>query len=95
MNNINPTLLRKARNLTKAIIKHTSDGFERLTEEEYLARLVVCKGNDKQSACDAFNKETEVCKDWRCGCSLNKKAYWRSEDCPRGFWPIVAQFENK
>lgn len=78
-----PTLLKKAANFTKALVKHAADGLERLPEEAYQQRLTIC------STCEAFNPEKGVCRDWRCGCSLHKKAWWRSEDCPRGCWPGV------
>jgi hypothetical protein len=87
-NKTDPTLLKKISNFSTAVIKHTADGFERLTEDQYQRRLSICEGNDSQSACDAYNPENSKCRDYRCGCSIKKKAYWRSEDCPRGLWPI-------
>lgn len=85
-----PTLLKKAANFATALIKHTADGLERLPEDQYLERLSVCQGTGDTSPCEAFHPETAICRDWRCGCSLRKKAHWRSEDCPRGHWPDVS-----
>ncbi len=82
-----PALWKKAANFSKAVAKHAADGFERLPEEDYQKRLAVCEGTADRPACEAFNPETGICRDWRCGCSLRKKAWWRSEDCPRNHWP--------
>jgi hypothetical protein len=85
-----PPLWKKAANFTKAVVKHAADGLERLSEDEYEERLAVCQGTDNTPPCAAFNPETAICRDWRCGCSLHKKAWWRSEDCPQGRWPDVS-----
>jgi hypothetical protein len=77
-----PGLLKKAANFTKAVVKHAADGLERLPEEQYLERLTVCE------SCETYNVEKGVCRDWRCGCSLKKKAWWRSEECPKGKWKV-------
>jgi hypothetical protein len=90
MKKIDPTLLKKAVNFSNAVIKHVSDGFERLSEDQYLVRLSVCEGDDSKPACAVYNSEKTQCRDWSCGCSIKKKAYWRSEDCPRGLWPNVS-----
>lgn len=85
-----PTLLQRTANFAKALVKHTADGLERLPEEQYQQRLAVCEGTENTPPCEAFNPENGRCRDWRCGCSLHKKAWWRSEDCPRGHWPAVS-----
>lgn len=82
-----PPLWKKAANYTKAVVKHAAGGLERLPEHEYEKRLAICRGTAGVSACEALNPETGICRDWRCGCALQKKAWWRSEDCPRGRWP--------
>lgn len=87
MKSVDPTLLKKAANFTTALIRHTADGLERLPEDEYRVRLSICEGTESSKPCAAFNPEKAVCRDWKCGCSLHKKAHWRSEDCPRGYWP--------
>ena len=37
-----PSLLRKAANFGKAVVKHVADGGKHVTDEVYLARLSVC-----------------------------------------------------
>ena len=81
-----PGLLKKAANFTKAVVKHAADALERLPEEQYYERLAVCEGTDNTPPCTTFNPEKGTCRDWRCGCALKKKAWWRSEDCPQGKW---------
>ena len=90
MKKIDPPLMKRISNFSTAVIKHTADGLERLTEEQYLVRLNTCMGNSNTPACEAYNPENSRCRDWRCGCSIKKKAYWRSEDCPQGLWPKIA-----
>ena len=90
MRKTDPNLIQKATNFTSAAIKHVSNGLERLNEQDYQNRLVVCIGNELQPACELFNAEKSVCRDWKCGCSIKKKAYWRSEDCPQGKWPDLS-----
>jgi hypothetical protein len=91
MNKTAPTLLKKISNFSTAVIKHTADGFERLTEDQYHDRLLICQGSEEKPACEAYNPETFRCRDWRCGCSIKKKAHWRSEDCPRDLWTKMSK----
>jgi hypothetical protein len=95
MERSNPSLLRKISNFTKAVAKHAADGLEQTPDDIYLLRISVCKGTDDTPACNAFDATTTVCDDWRCGCSVNKKAHWQSEDCPRGLWPRTSKSKKQ
>ncbi len=78
-----PGLLRKAFNFGKAVVKHVADGCERVDDATYAQRIAVCKD------CPSCDLERLVCKEQGCGCCLETKARWRSEDCPRGNWPAL------
>lgn len=67
-----------AKNFGNAIINHASDGFKKVTNEEFENRLNICKG------CDQFDANEERCKN--CGCFLKYKAAWNSEKCPLSKW---------
>ena len=77
MNNKKPNIIKKATNFAKAVKKHAEDGFKDVKLEEYIERLDICNG------CD-YQKDGECIE---CGCILSKKAWWRSEDCPKDKWP--------
>lgn len=70
------TMLGQAANFTKAAAKHVSGGMKEVTFEEYVCRL------DKCSDCE-FRKKNKCTA---CGCYLPKKAWWKTEDCPKHKW---------
>ena len=72
-----PGMGKQAFNFAKAAVKHARDGFEEASFQEYVERLMWC------SSCE--HQQEYRCTE--CGCFLNKKAQWRSEDCPLGKWP--------
>ena len=72
-----PNIFKKISKLAKAVKKHAEGGFENVEPEEYANRLQICSG------CE-FQKDAKCIK---CGCFLNKKAWWATEDCPIGKWP--------
>lgn len=74
-----PPMLKMAKNLATAVVKHIKDGGRNVTIEEYTERLAVCNG------CDMRLKNR--CTHPSCGCFLDKKAWWASEDCPMEKWP--------
>lgn len=66
-----------------AAVRHAADGFTKVDPETLAARLLAC------ARCEHL-KDGRVCG--ACGCYVQTKAGWRSEDCPLGKWelPTVA-----
>lgn len=80
---VGPSLLQMGKNFTKAVVNHALDGFRRVTEEEYEARIAQCNKN----ACGAY--ENGRCL--YCGCFLMFKSRWASEQCPLGLWADLSK----
>ena len=74
-----PGVVKKAIHLTKAVSKHIADNRVELTQSKVQERLDICN--------QCVNHEKGVCNHPECGCALIRKALWRSEDCPEGYWP--------
>ena len=72
-----PGIIKKAANFAKAITKHAQDGFKDVSLEQYIERIEICNKCPLQ-------KDGECLA---CGCIISKKAWWRSEDCPKDKWP--------
>jgi len=66
----------EVKTFTKAVVKYAKNGFKKVSIEEYKARIDVCNGCDKH--------DNGKCKE--CGCTIAKKAWWESEDCPLKKW---------
>jgi hypothetical protein len=75
-------------NFGKAVVKHAQDGFKRVTLQQYQERLTICNKNK----CGYRLKNR--CTHPACGCFLDKKAWWNSENCPVGDWPELESDEN-
>lgn len=77
-----PSLPKKVSNYTKAIIKHTVDGFKNTPDKIQEKRLSICK------MCPFRNPESDVliCTHEDCGCFIQEKIVWASEKCPIGLW---------
>lgn len=75
-----PGLIRRAVNFGTALVRHAADGLQRVSDEEYAARLKVCEG------CPSCDLTRFICREPACGCQLRLKASWRSEKCPLGKW---------
>jgi len=73
-----PSLAKMAGNLTKAVVKHVGDGMRKVELQEYQDRLNVC------NECSLRVKNR--CTHESCGCFIDKKAWWASEECPLGKW---------
>jgi len=71
-----PSLFQQAKNITKAVGKHVASGFEKVSIQEYSERLSIC------SSCE-YERGGKCLE---CGCFLKKKAWWKSEDCPKDKW---------
>lgn len=77
-----PGLLRRAGSLAKAIgseAKAMAQGQPNLTSQQVAARLAVC------ASCDQL-RSNRTCA--RCGCFVDAKARFRSQDCPLRRWPV-------
>ena len=77
MMNKKPNIFKKIFNLAKASKKHVQDGFKDVSLEDFKNRIEICNNCPFQE-----NGECTV-----CGCFIAKKAWWRSEDCPKDKWP--------
>jgi len=72
-------------NFIKAVAKHVADGMRKLTLDQYVERLNVCNTCDLRSG--------NRCTHPDCGCYLDKKAWWASEECPLKKWCIITYSE--
>jgi hypothetical protein len=78
---VTPDLLKRAGSLAKAIGSETKAIVQRqpnLTTQQVAARLAVC------ASCDQL-RSNRTCA--RCGCFVDAKARFRSQDCPLRKWP--------
>ena len=80
-----PSLMQRVANFGDAITRHAMSGFKRVGIAERETRLQICK------QCPSCDIEGMVCRERGCGCYLETKANWASEDCPRGQWPPFAE----
>ena len=76
-----PPTLQLAKNFSKAITKHIVNGLKNVSPQQYKERLDICNG------CALM--ENGRCTHPDCGCFLDKKAWWASENCPLEKWPVV------
>lgn len=83
-----PGLLRKAANYGKAVAKHVATGRKIVNEEMYQERLEICRG------CPSLDQEKMVCREKTCGCFVETKARWASQQCPLGKW-LPVEDESK
>jgi len=72
-----PGIIKKATNFAKAVQKHAKDGFKDVSLEQYIERIDICNKCPLQKDGNCLE----------CGCVISKKAWWRSEDCPKDKWP--------
>ncbi len=80
-----PSLLTKAWNYAKAVTKHELGGEQKVSPELYEARLDAC------ATCPHRNEgQCSV-----CGCPLEKKAEWATEDCPLALWPLQSSLSSQ
>lgn len=75
-----PTKLEKLGSLTKASISFIKSGLKKSPNEIYDSRVLTCL------SCTEYDiKDDSCCK---CGCYINIKASWLSEECPLDKWTI-------
>ena len=77
-----PSLPKKIINYTKASIKHLADGLVHTTLETQEERRSICR------QCPFRDSESPVliCSHPDCGCYIDSKVVWASEECPIGLW---------
>lgn len=80
-----PGVIRKAVNFTAATVRHIANGGRELTPAQAAARIAVCESN----TCGQFQADKRTCRHVACGCYVDVKAKWASEDCPLGLWPSL------
>ena len=76
-----PGLLKRAGSLARAIGSETKAIVQRqpnLTAQQVVARLAIC------ASCDQLRSNRACAK---CGCYVDAKARFRSQDCPLRKWP--------
>lgn len=85
-----PPTIQMAKNFVKAAAKHIADGFAKVSVDQYKARIAVCNKNE----CNRRVKNR--CTHPKCGCFIDVKAWWASEDCPDTppHWPRLDQSET-
>lgn len=76
-----PGWFQKAANLGSSLVNHALGGFKQVTETEKQQRLDTCR---ECPDCNLKDGEPETCR--LCGCYLQIKAGWQSEQCPANKW---------
>ncbi len=74
-----PSGMRQAKNLIKAVIKRAKNMKNRSPEEIEKIKA-ICE------PCDAYYEEGLTPRCTYCGCCLDIKIKWQSEDCPIDKW---------
>ena len=76
------SIIRKAVNFSGALVRHVTNGLEYTSEEVRRERLNICLG------CPFRDPKSTVliCTHKDCGCYLESKVSWASEECPIGLW---------
>lgn len=75
------SISKKIINFGIAVIRHALDGQKNVSEETYLHRIKICE------ECP-LNHSGEC---GLCGCPIEKKALWASEECPDKKWPSLSE----
>ncbi|QDP67588.1 MAG: hypothetical protein GOVbin568_27 [Prokaryotic dsDNA virus sp.] len=73
-----PNLMVQSYNYFKAVAKRVLNGFENVDTATYYDRVHTC------SRCDYFDHKHKECTD--CGCPIETKAAWKTENCPQNKW---------
>ena len=72
-----PSVVKMGPTFLKHLAEHVADGLEKVTPEQFQARLETCWLCDLRTA----NQQCSL-----CGCDLVKKAGWRSSRCDANKW---------
>lgn len=76
-----PSSIKMASHFVKAVANHVADDLKKTSSDNLTARLEVCTLCDQRT-----DNRCAV-----CGCFIDKKAMWESEDCPLAKWPAIRQ----
>lgn len=71
-------VFQKAVNFVKSISRYVASGLVRVDDATLVQRLSICE------SCDRFKRENRTCLE--CGCYMDIKASWASEECPLKKW---------
>lgn len=71
--------MNKVVNFSKAVVKHAADGFREVDDKTQQYRLSIC------GQCEHLDTKRD-CN--LCGCPVDRKTKWASEQCPVGLWPV-------
>jgi hypothetical protein len=75
-----PGLLQKTINFAEAAARHLANGCRQVSDEVYERRISMCR------ACPSLDAEHMMCREFDCGCWVERKARWASEECPLQKW---------
>src|SRR5690349_9077580 len=82
-----PSKWKQGVNLGVALVKRIISGLANCTDEEKAERISVCKGG-----CEEYRESDGHCA--KCGCPVEEKAGWATEDCPLKKWPALARVKE-
>lgn len=80
-----PSVWQQAKNLGKAALKHAANLFQICPDEVIEMRKGIC------GSCDKLNPERRCSE---CGCYVDVKAKWASEECPLKKWVAIANDQS-
>lgn len=75
-----PPVIDQAINYAHSLLKHSLAGFPIVSEEIQKERMAICESNE----CGKFEPQSKRC--YECGCNLEEKTSWATEECPIGKW---------
>lgn len=67
--------------LGRSVNKYIESDSPELSDMDFFTRMNICKD------CEKFNKLLTKCNE--CGCFLQIKARWSTENCPLNKWPAT------
>ena len=73
-----PSIFKMISNFSKELGTYIAQGAPNVTEEDYKERLETCL------TCPSLKRDAMRCL--TCGCKLEKKAKWKTADCPENKW---------
>lgn len=79
---VGPGLIRKAANLSKAVVAQALAPIKMVDPSVKADRLAQCSKN----LCGMFDAALTKCKHPKCGCGLVTKAGWSTQQCPVNLW---------
>ncbi|REJ91916.1 MAG: hypothetical protein DWQ34_13885 [Planctomycetota bacterium] len=83
-----PGWLRRAWNFCRAVVRHVRNWAQYASRRVYRERLAICR------ACPSLDPERMVCREKTCGCYVERKARWASEECPLGKWRAAGSLDR-